>query len=104
MEEENKTRTFFFCVLFQINFETMMSDDKLNSSLSIKRSEVCRICGASSKCSYYGVISCSSCKTFFRRNAHVGEIFFEIYFELHFPMDLFRKHSNVLGIVTVTSI
>ena len=29
----------------------------------------CRICGAPAKYSYFGVISCDSCKIFFRRNA-----------------------------------
>jgi hypothetical protein len=29
----------------------------------------CKICGASALYSYYGVVVCSSCKVFFKRNA-----------------------------------
>lgn len=34
----------------------------------------CRICLAPAGCSYFGVISCTSCKTFFRRNANAQGI------------------------------
>jgi hypothetical protein len=47
----------------------------LSRSIKISKSKQliheCRICGAPAEYSYFGVISCDSCKIFFRRNAHV---------------------------------
>ncbi len=34
----------------------------------------CKICGAPAIYSYFGVISCQSCKIFFRRNAKRGQV------------------------------
>ncbi len=34
----------------------------------------CKICGASAHHSYVGVITCSSCKMFFKRNAETKQV------------------------------
>ncbi len=35
---------------------------------------LCEICGASALYKYFGVISCQSCKIFFKRNALLGMV------------------------------
>jgi len=49
------------------------------NSTAIKRqsktvSTECKICGAPASYSYFGVISCHSCKMFFKRNAERGQV------------------------------
>jgi hypothetical protein len=49
------------------------------SSTDIKRQRKtvpteCRICGASAQYSHFGVITCQSCKIFFRRNGNNEQV------------------------------
>ncbi|CAF1283122.1 unnamed protein product [Adineta steineri] len=48
----------------------------LSSNTTVANQELlnqCKICGSPAKYSYFGVISCNSCKMFFKRNAERGE-------------------------------
>jgi len=59
-----------------------------NDSMDIKRqstavSTECKICGAPTTHSYFGVISCQACKVFFRRNAEQGQKIFKCDFDGH---------------------
>ncbi len=64
-----------------------MSDSELNLFTSIKTKKSkqcpheCRICGAPAEYSHFGVISCLSCKIFFRRNGYIKQVNFN---NLHF--------------------
>ncbi|CAF3623845.1 unnamed protein product [Rotaria sp. Silwood1] len=61
----------------------LTSDSELDSSRSIdneksrKYSRECRICGAPAEYRYFGIIACTSCKTFFKRNANSTKIRFK---------------------------
>jgi hypothetical protein len=50
----------------------------INSSLDIPSSttvsEQCKICGARNLCSNFGVITCDSCRIFFKRNAKRDQV------------------------------
>lgn len=58
----------------------LTSDNALDLPRSIKtpKSKLllhqCRICGAPASYSHFGVISCLSCKIFFRRNGNVKQV------------------------------
>ncbi len=41
---------------------------------SIEYSHDCKICGASAEHSNYGLMTCSPCKMFFKRNAITGQV------------------------------
>lgn len=55
-------------------------NNTLDSSISNKNRRSknlpneCRICTAPADYSYFGVVSCQSCKIFFRRNANAGQV------------------------------
>ncbi len=47
---------------------------KQTSKKSEKILAQCKICGAPASYSYFGVISCHSCKMFFKRNAEQRKV------------------------------
>ncbi|CAF2693360.1 unnamed protein product [Rotaria sp. Silwood2] len=61
----------------------LTSNSELDSSRSIdneksrKYSRECRICGAPAEYRYFGIIACTSRKTFFKRNANSTKIRFK---------------------------
>ncbi len=68
-----------------------------NISTSVKRkpkaiSSQCKICGASARYSYFSVISCQSCKVFFRRNAQNVKVSFFLFcnFNLIICLEIFK--------------
>ena len=71
---------------------------KLHPSTSIKTSKAkillleCRICGAPAEYSHFGVISCPSCKIFFRRNGKARPVSLIILFLSNFHIGSFREN------------
>ncbi len=62
----------------------------------------CKICLAPAIHSNYGVISCSPCKMFFKRNAEIEQVRRKKNsIILYFSRDLFRINSNVISMVNV---
>ncbi|CAF3549587.1 unnamed protein product [Rotaria sp. Silwood1] len=55
-------------------------------------SHECRICGAPTKCSYLGVISCHACKMFFKRNAKIGSAAFICNFDGLCEININTRH------------
>lgn len=55
-------------------FLRIKTDDKSESSINIRKQNVilqlnCKVCGATARYNYFGVIVCCPCKVFFKRNA-----------------------------------
>ena len=73
------------------------------------QNEICRICGASARYSYYGAIVCHSCKMFFRRHAeneNVSALYsnktcFLLLLTIIFHVSFKRKFTSVFGMVIV---
>ncbi len=57
----------------------------------------CKTCGAPALYKYFGVISCHSCKMFFKRNAKAGSVCSDTYcfYSCYLFIYLFRKDLNV---------
>jgi hypothetical protein len=62
----------------------------------------CKICEAPTFRSNYGVLTCSSCKIFFRRNATREQVICEIFFLLKLIF-VFRKISDAILMEIVKS-
>jgi len=87
------------------------SDSILDPLISInnEKSKIlpheCRICGAPAEYLHFGVISCLSCKIFFRRNGKAEQVSLIFYFNIYiFYINLFRQNSNVIWMVNVKSV
>ncbi|CAF1396041.1 unnamed protein product [Rotaria sp. Silwood1] len=55
-------------------------------------SHECKICGASARYFYFGVLSCDSCKMFFRRNAKLGQEAFQCRFGGQCQVNIYNRH------------
>jgi ribosomal protein L37AE/L43A len=61
---------------FSIGLNSLTS---MKNSKSKKFSHKCRICRAPAEHTHFGVISCDSCKMFFRRNGNTEQVNFIFY-------------------------
>ncbi|CAF1546878.1 unnamed protein product [Rotaria sp. Silwood1] len=52
----------------------------------------CKICGCSARYSYFGVLSCISCKMFFKRNAELGQESFKCDFDEQCQININNRH------------
>ncbi|CAF1365516.1 unnamed protein product [Adineta steineri] len=52
----------------------------------------CKICGASAKYSYFGIISCQPCKMFFKRNAEQGQNILQCNYNKNCEINLNNRH------------
>ncbi|CAF4086624.1 unnamed protein product [Rotaria sordida] len=52
----------------------------------------CKICEAPARYAHFGVISCESCKMFFRRNAHIERSTFECNFGSQCEINIYNRH------------
>jgi hypothetical protein len=58
-----------------LSYDSELNSSTLNKNRTSKiYQRECRICGAPAKYSNFGVISCSSCKVFFRRNGNTEQV------------------------------
>lgn len=62
----------------------------------------CKVCGAPALHSNYGAITCSPCKIFFKRNATIKNVSYEICF-LFLIRIFFRNNLHVILMVIVKS-
>jgi len=94
--------------------ETLIDDSTTMSGLSditVRQTTTapcgCKICGASSRYSYYGAIVCQPCKMFFRRNTGNKEVRLTMkicfYLFSFFCINLFRQNLNVNSVINVKS-
>ncbi|CAF1347160.1 unnamed protein product [Adineta steineri] len=52
----------------------------------------CKICGASAKYSYFGIVSCQPCKMFFKRNAEQGQNTLQCNYNKNCEINLNNRH------------
>ncbi|CAF4996058.1 unnamed protein product, partial [Rotaria sp. Silwood1] len=78
--------------------ENLSTDPTLESSSKFfkKRTKSieseCKICGCSARYSYFGVLSCISCKMFFKRNAELGQESFKCDFDEQCQININNRH------------
>ncbi|CAF4925321.1 unnamed protein product, partial [Rotaria sp. Silwood1] len=75
----------------------MTSNSPINPLMPVKNKKIkilqqCRICGASAKYCYFGVISCHPCKMFFKRNANAGQAAFVCHFGGQCEININNRH------------
>ncbi|MCC7515650.1 MAG: hypothetical protein IT212_13250 [Bacteroidia bacterium] len=66
---------------------TSSHDPSKATAQSTGRNDVCQVCGDYAVIVNYGVLSCSPCRTFFRRNAYRPQV--RILKKIHFPLMIF---------------
>lgn len=54
-----------------MEYENSSKEYQIDKISMMKSTEICQICGDENAKSAYGVVSCASCKIFFRRNAQI---------------------------------
>ncbi|CAF2531364.1 unnamed protein product [Rotaria sp. Silwood2] len=74
-----------------------MEKSSSNNSTNKKRPSTivqtdCKICGAPAKYSYFGVVSCNSCKMFFKRNAERGKEVLKCRYSDHCEINITNRH------------
>jgi len=59
-----------------------------------KLNNICQVCGDSASINNYGALTCSSCRTFFRRNGFYTKVSVQKQMN-YFAFQLFRKFHHV---------
>ncbi|CAF1122880.1 unnamed protein product [Rotaria sordida] len=68
-----------------------------NNSMNRKRQSTivqieCKICGAPAKYSFFGVVSCNTCKMFFKRNGERGKETLKCLYDGHCEININNRH------------